>query len=109
MRDQDMADVDVTSADVWERASDVLFQELKQRELEDETNGVVVDNPTRPRIKGGRLTEQNIKLWLSVVRIANLCLRLPAPLPPPPESARACVSPTNTEHIHQIPTNPPAS
>ncbi|KIM40146.1 hypothetical protein M413DRAFT_446304 [Hebeloma cylindrosporum] len=66
MRDQDMADVDVTSAGVWERASDVLFEELKQRELEDEANGVVVDNPSRPRIKGGRLTEQNIKLWLSI-------------------------------------------
>jgi len=83
MRDQDMADVDVTSAGVWERASDGLFEELKQRELEDEANGVVVDKPTRPRIKGGRLTEQNIKLWLSVVRITNLCLRLPAPLPSP--------------------------
>lgn len=80
MRDQDMADVDVTSPGVWERASDVLFEELKQRELEDEANGVVLDNPTRPRIKGGRLTEQNIKLWLSVVRIPNLCLLLPATL-----------------------------
>jgi len=69
MRDQDMADVDVTSAGVWERASDAVFEELKQRELEDEANGVVVDNPSRPRIKGGRLTEQNIKLWLSIVRI----------------------------------------
>jgi hypothetical protein len=81
MRDQDMADVDVTSAGVWERASDVLFEELRQRELEDEANGVVVDNPTRPRIKGGRLTEQNIKLWLSIVRIPYLCLPLPATLP----------------------------
>jgi hypothetical protein len=81
MRDQDMADVDVTSAGVWERASDALFEELKQRELEEGANGVVVDNPSRPRIKGGRLTEQNIKLWLSVVRILNLSLRLPKTLP----------------------------
>ncbi|KAF8906552.1 hypothetical protein CPB84DRAFT_1704809 [Gymnopilus junonius] len=66
MRDQDMADVDVTSPGVWERASDVLFEELKQRELEEEATGVVVDNPSRPRIKGGRLTEQNVKLWLSI-------------------------------------------
>ena len=69
MRDQDMADVDVTSAGVWERASDVFFEELKQKEREDEANGVVVDNPSRPRIKGGRLSEQNVKLWLSIVRI----------------------------------------
>ncbi|KAF4621209.1 hypothetical protein D9613_000674 [Agrocybe pediades] len=66
MRDQDMADVDVTSPGVWDRASDVLFEELKQREEEEEAAGVVVDNSTRPRIKGGRLTEQNVKLWLSI-------------------------------------------
>ncbi|KAF8973288.1 hypothetical protein BDZ97DRAFT_1901048 [Flammula alnicola] len=66
MRDQDMADVDVSSPGAWERASDVLFEELKQRELEDEGNGVVIDNPSRPRVKGGRLTEQNVKLWLSI-------------------------------------------
>lgn len=68
MRDQDMADVDVTSPGVWERASDVQFEELKQRELDDEENGLVtIDDPSRPRIKGGRLTEQNIKVWLSIV------------------------------------------
>ncbi|KAH9485406.1 hypothetical protein JR316_0002314 [Psilocybe cubensis] len=66
MRDQDMADVDVTSPGVWERASDVVFEELKARELEDEANGVIVEDSTRPRIKGGRLTEQNVKLWLSI-------------------------------------------
>ncbi|PPQ67276.1 hypothetical protein CVT25_005860 [Psilocybe cyanescens] len=66
MRDQDMADVDVTSPGAWERASDVLFEDLKARELEEEANGIVVDNPTRPRIKGGRLTEQNVKHWLSI-------------------------------------------
>ncbi|KDR75912.1 hypothetical protein GALMADRAFT_156836 [Galerina marginata CBS 339.88] len=66
MRDQDMADVDVTSPGVWDRASDVVFEELKQRELEEEANGIVVDNPSRPRIKGGRLTEQNVKVWLSI-------------------------------------------
>ncbi|KAF9474233.1 hypothetical protein BDN70DRAFT_885073 [Pholiota conissans] len=66
MRDQDMADVDVTTPGVWDRASDVLFEELKQRELEEEANGVVVDIPSRPRAKGGRLTEQNLKLWLSI-------------------------------------------
>lgn len=67
MRDQDMADVDVTSPGVWERASDVQFEELKQREADEENNGIVVDNPSRPRVKGGRLTEQNLKIWLSIV------------------------------------------
>lgn len=70
MRDQDMVDVDVTSPGAWERESDAAFEECRQRELEDESKGVVVDDPTRPKIKGGRLTEQNIKMWLSVVRVA---------------------------------------
>lgn len=69
MRDQDMADVDVTSPGVWERESDAVFEDLKRRELEDDANGLVtIDDPRRPRVKGGRLTEQNLKLWLSVVR-----------------------------------------
>jgi hypothetical protein len=72
MRDQDMADVDVTSPGVWERASDVLFEELKQREQEEEASGVVVDTSSRPRVKGGRLTEQNVKLWLSIVSATSI-------------------------------------
>lgn len=68
MRDQEMADVDVTSPGVWERASDAAFEELKRRELEDEANGIVNNDPSRPRIRGGRLTEQNLRLWLSIVR-----------------------------------------
>ena len=68
MRDQDMADVDVTSPGVWDRESDVAFEELKRRELEDEKNGVMpTDPPTRPRVRGGLLTEQNLKLWLCIV------------------------------------------
>ncbi|KAK0225680.1 hypothetical protein IW262DRAFT_703773 [Armillaria fumosa] len=67
MRDQDMADVDVTSPGMWERESDVLYEELKRREEEEEVTGIVnVDGPPRPRAKGGRLTEQNVKIWLSV-------------------------------------------
>ncbi|KAG5642832.1 hypothetical protein DXG03_002063 [Asterophora parasitica] len=67
MRDEDMADVDVTSPGVWERESDAAFEDLKQREEEDNAKGLVtIDNPTRPRVKGGRLTEPNVKLWLSV-------------------------------------------
>ncbi|KAF5355034.1 hypothetical protein D9756_005267 [Leucocoprinus leucothites] len=66
MRDQEMADVDVTSPGVWERASDAAFEELKRRELEDEASGVINNDPSRPRIRGGRLTEQNLRLWLSI-------------------------------------------
>ncbi|KAF8893358.1 hypothetical protein BD779DRAFT_1505756 [Infundibulicybe gibba] len=67
MRDQDMADVDVTSPGIWERQSDVHFEDLKRREMEDAMNGVIsVDDSSRPRARGGRLTEQNLKLWLSV-------------------------------------------
>ena len=35
-----MADVDVTSPGVWGRASDAVFEELKQRELDDGANGI---------------------------------------------------------------------
>ncbi|KAJ6586923.1 hypothetical protein DFH09DRAFT_977224 [Mycena vulgaris] len=66
MRDQDMIDVDVTTPGVWERESDVMFEDLLRRELEDEASGVVVDDPTRPPARGGLLTEQNLKAWLSV-------------------------------------------
>ncbi|KXN90614.1 hypothetical protein AN958_03854 [Leucoagaricus sp. SymC.cos] len=66
MRDQEMADVDVTSPGVWDRASDTEFEELKRRELQDEANGVINSDPSRPRIRGGRLTEQNLRLWLSI-------------------------------------------
>lgn len=67
MRDQDMADVDVTSPGMWDRASDVVFEELKRREFEEEAAGIVSDETSRPRTRGGRLTEQNLKLWLSIV------------------------------------------
>lgn len=67
MRDQDMADVDVTSPGMWDRESDVLFEELIRREAEDEAAAVAPDE-TRPRSKGGKLTEQNLKIWMSVVR-----------------------------------------
>jgi hypothetical protein len=73
MRDQDMADVDVTSPGVWERESDVVYEELKQREQEEEASGNTnVDRP-RPKARGARLSEQNLKLWLSVVCIPLVC------------------------------------
>ncbi|KAI0309802.1 hypothetical protein OF83DRAFT_1179206 [Amylostereum chailletii] len=67
MRDQDMADVDVTTRGVWARASDVAFDELLRRELEEEAAGIVPDDVSkRPRARGGRLTEANLKLWLQL-------------------------------------------
>ena len=102
MRDQDMADVDVTSPGVWERASDGAFEELKQRELDDEANGIITaDDPSRPRVRGGRLTEQNVKLWLSIVSVSvNLCHRSSISSLVVIESARACLTAANSEHIH---------
>lgn len=87
MRDEDMADVDVTSPGVWDRESDAEYEELKRREEEDAANGLVtIDDPNRPRARGGRLTEQNLKLWLSVVRINQFHPFLP--LIALPESSR---------------------
>lgn len=69
MRDQDMADVDVTSPGIWERESDVLYEDLVRRELEEEAMCVQPQDQHRPRARGGRLTVPNLKLWLSVVRL----------------------------------------
>ncbi|KAK7045595.1 hypothetical protein VNI00_007427 [Paramarasmius palmivorus] len=67
MRDQDMADVDVTSPGVWDRESDADYEELKRREEEEEASGIInTETPPRPRARGGKLTEQNLRLWLSV-------------------------------------------
>ncbi|KAG6830165.1 hypothetical protein H0H92_001894 [Tricholoma furcatifolium] len=67
MRDEEMADVDVTSPGVWDRESDAAFEDLKRREEEDEARGIVtIDDPKRPRVKGGLLTEQNLKIWLNI-------------------------------------------
>ncbi len=72
MRDQDMADVDVTSPGVWERESDVMYEDLVRREEQEEVTGHSSQESTsRPRAKGGRLTEEHLKLWLSVVRISS--------------------------------------
>lgn len=68
MRDQDMADVDVTSPGIWARESDVHYDDLLRRELEEEAMGVPPREQQRPRARGGRLTEANLKLWLSLVR-----------------------------------------
>ncbi len=72
MRDQDMADVDVTSPRVWARESDAHYEDLLRRELEEEAMGVPHQELQRPRARGGRLTEANLKLWLTMVRLISL-------------------------------------
>jgi hypothetical protein len=69
MRDQDMADVDVASPGIWARDSDVYFEDLLRRELDEESMGIPPQDPQRPRARGGWLTEANLKLWLSLVRL----------------------------------------
>ncbi|TDL24244.1 hypothetical protein BD410DRAFT_786353 [Rickenella mellea] len=73
MRDQDMADIDVTGPGVWDRESDVYYQDLLRKEEEEEaamsrpsTPHRRPSDPNRPRAKGGRLTEQNLKVWLTM-------------------------------------------
>lgn len=69
MRDRDMADVDVSTPGVWERESDVWYEELVRREAEEARRGIVPsENSGRPRAKGGMLTESNIAVWLTMVR-----------------------------------------
>ncbi|TFK53637.1 hypothetical protein OE88DRAFT_1265896 [Heliocybe sulcata] len=66
MRDQDMADVDVTSPGVWERESDIFYLELCEKEEQEEAAGVVNPDPTRPNSKGDFLTEHHLKIWISM-------------------------------------------
>jgi len=64
MRDQDMADVIVVGPGIWDRESDVLYEELLRREQEEEEAGVVSSEcSSKPRARGGRLSEQNLKIW----------------------------------------------
>ena len=84
MRDQDMADVIVTGPGVWDRDSDVLYEELLKREEEEEAAGILHSEcSSRPRARGGRLTEQNMKLWNAMASLGlfmfsfflSLCLK----------------------------------
>jgi hypothetical protein len=73
MRDQDMADVDVTSRGVWDRESDVAYWELINREEEDEEAGIPPsDDPNVVRSTGDMLTERHMKIWLSIVRLNSI-------------------------------------
>ncbi|KAI0341965.1 hypothetical protein BDW22DRAFT_222378 [Trametopsis cervina] len=67
MRDQDMADVDVTGPGVWERESDAMYEDLVRREALEEQTGLPPpsEGPPRPRAKGNRLSEENLKLWMT--------------------------------------------
>ena len=68
MRDQDMADVDVTSPGAWDRDSDVYYNDLIHSEAEAISNGVPLPED-RPRSTGDMLTVTNLKLWLTMVRV----------------------------------------
>jgi hypothetical protein len=74
MRDQDMADVNVTSPGIWARESDVHYEDLLRRELEEEAMGVSSRDSHLPKARGGRLSEANLKLWHSLVRLFSLPL-----------------------------------
>lgn len=71
MRDAEMADVDVNSPGVWERESDVWYDELMRKEREDEKLGHPPSS-SRPRAKGLNLTESNLRIWLSMVVFFDL-------------------------------------
>ncbi|KAG8833984.1 hypothetical protein FRC17_009766 [Serendipita sp. 399] len=77
MRDRDMADVIVVGPGIWERESDAGLHELWAREDEEERAwrerhaaelaipGSKLRAPRRAS-KGHRLTEQNLKIWLTL-------------------------------------------
>lgn len=83
MRDEDMADVDVTGPGVWDRESDVYYYELCQREEEEDRERDQSLHPNSssglssslgcslPRARGTKLTEGNLKVWLSMVSPAH--------------------------------------
>lgn len=81
MRDEDMADVDVTGPGVWDRESDIYYHELCRQEEEEAEQRDPDQNVhpnsssglsssagcSRPRARGSKLTEGNLKIWLSMV------------------------------------------
>ena len=109
MRDEDMADVDVTGPGVWDRESDVHYRELCLREEEEEYERDPVAHPStssgvssstscsRPRAKGARLTEGNVKVWLSLVRTP--AFRRHFLLNALPEPPRARLQAPNSSHV----------
>lgn len=68
MRDQDMADIDVTGPGAWDRESDVYYADLVQREEESHRTGVPLPlDPHRPSALADLLTETNMKVHLAMV------------------------------------------
>lgn len=80
MRDRDMADVDVTSPGVWTRPSDADWEDLLRREREEEmaergtvstrASASTSSHSSRPRVRsrGGKLSEENVRKWILMVR-----------------------------------------
>ncbi|KAF8326598.1 uncharacterized protein EI90DRAFT_1910814 [Cantharellus anzutake] len=64
MRDRDMSDVDVTSPGIWERESDVWYEELCRKEEEDARLGI--SSSGKRRAYGDMLTEANLQVWLTM-------------------------------------------
>lgn len=83
MRDRDMADIDVLGEGVWERESDASYHELVRMEEEADYRARMSGTPSssmdyhqstgRPRARGGPLTSDNLKVWLTMV-----CIRPPS-------------------------------
>lgn len=72
MRDQDMADVDVTNPGAWERDSDVFYADLVQREEESQRTGIPLPvDPQRPAALADLLSETNMKVHLATVRLRS--------------------------------------
>lgn len=69
-RDRDMADIDVRSPGVWDRDSDVWYQELvKKEDMDESRSGHSFPRP-KPSAKGDYLTEDNLALWLKMVSMS---------------------------------------
>ena len=66
VRDQAMADVDITSPGVWARTDDVHCEDLFRRELDEEAMGIPPQEQQRSRARGVRLTNANLKLLVCV-------------------------------------------
>lgn len=81
MRDRDMADVEVAADGVWERDSDADYRDLLRTEEEVEYRARMSGAPadyqqvsSKPRARGGPLTEDNVKVWLTMVSRITLAV-----------------------------------
>jgi hypothetical protein len=115
MRDRDMADVDVTGPGVWERDSDVWFEELKRRdkEEEEEERKMGLSDLQRRRKKSmgnAALTEENMVIWLAKVSVFTTFLqREISDLWPTIESQRTASSVVDPPVVREITSSTPGS